>query len=502
MAAYVLSIDQSTQGTKALLFDSKSVLVCRADRPHKQIVNELGWVEHDPEEIWRNTLCVVRDVVEKARIDRGEIQALGISNQRETGVVWERDTGKPVCNAVVWQCARGAAICDELEQKGAAETVRERTGLKLSPYFTAAKWAWILQNVPSAREKAEAGGLCCGTVDSFLVYRLTKERRFQTDCSNASRTQLFNIRTLQWDEELCALFGVPIGTLPQVTDSNGDYGKTDFDGYLPSPIPIRAVMGDSHGALFGQGCLRKGMAKVTYGTGSSVMMNTGETPYFSGRVVTSLAWRIDGKVDYVLEGNINYTGAVVTWLKDDLGLIASPGETQALAESADPQDTTYLVPAFSGLGPPHWDIGAKAAIVGMTRTTRKAELVKAAVESIAYQIADVVSAMQTDSGLALEELRADGGPSKNCYLMQFQSDITALPVRVSPTEELSGMGAALLAGLTAGLYDPKELFHAEGYTSFLPQMKDDRRNEKLSGWRRAVANVLTRTDHYNETCGS
>lgn len=297
MGKYVLGIDQSTQGTKALLFDEEGKLLCRSDLPHKQIVDERGWVEHDLEEIYHNTVQVVKDLVKKAGIDRSELAVLGISNQRETAACWEKETGKPVYNAIVWQCARGAAICDELERQGHARMIREHTGLQLSPYFSAAKLAWIFRNVDGVKEKAKAGKIACGTIDSFLVHRLTKGRNFQTDYSNASRTQLFDIRALKWDAQLLELFGIDASCMAQVTDSNGDYGETDFEGFLEKPIPIRGVLGDSHGALFGQGCLEKGMIKATYGTGSSIMMNIGETPVFTDLgVVTSLAWSMDGRV--------------------------------------------------------------------------------------------------------------------------------------------------------------------------------------------------------------
>jgi glycerol kinase len=494
MADYVLGIDQSTQGTKALLFDENGKLLCRTDLPHRQMVDERGWVEHDPEEIYKNTVQVVKDLVEKAGIDREEIKVLGISNQRETAMVWDRATGKPIYNAVVWQCARGAAICEEIEAADAsnAKTVRERTGLPLSPYFSAAKIAWVLRNVDGALDKAKKGELCCGTIDSWLVYKLTGGKEFRTDYSNASRTQMFNIGELKWDEKVCGMFGIPTDCLAKLTDSDGLYGETDFEGYLKKPIPIHGVLGDSHGALFGQGCLKKGMIKATYGTGSSIMMNIGDAPVYSDKIVTSLAWKIGGKVNYVLEGNINYTGAVITWLKDDLEIIKSPGETQALAEAANPQDTTYLVPAFSGLGAPYWDSEAKAVFYGMTRTTKKAELVKAGLESIAYQITDIIEDMRQESGIAIEELRVDGGPTKNTYLMQFQSDIAQIPVQVPSEEELSGIGAAYAAGIAAGIYNIETVFDGMRRRSFTTAMDGQDRDKKYSGWKEAVQRTLTR----------
>ena len=492
MAKYVLGIDQSTQGTKALLFDEKGSLLCRTDLPHRQIIDEKGWVEHDLEEIYSNTIQVVKNLVEKAGIDKSELTAVGISNQRETAACWNKRTGKPVYHAIVWQCARGAAICEELEAKGAGVMVKERTGLQLSPYFSAAKLSWIFRNVPGVKEAAEKGEIACGTIDSWLVYRLTKGARFQTDYSNASRTQLFNIRKLCWDPELLKLFGIDESCMARVTDSDGDYGTTDFEGYLEHPIPICGVLGDSHGALFGQGCLEKGMIKTTYGTGSSIMMNIGEQPVFTDLgVVTSLAWSMGGKVNYVLEGNINYTGAVITWLKEDLKLIGSAWETEALAREANPKDQTYLVPAFSGLGAPYWDSKAKGIISGITRTTGKCEVVRAALDCIVYQITDIVRLMSQASGIQIGELRVDGGPTKNQYLMQFQSDMLGIPVGVPDAEELSGIGAAYAAGLSAGIYT-KDIFGRIKRTGYQPLMENELRQQKYEGWKEAVEMVRTR----------
>lgn len=492
MSKYVLGIDQSTQGTKALLFDEGGSLICRSDVPHKQYIDERGWVEHDPEEIYRNTVSVVKILVEKSGIDKNDIVTLGISNQRETAMVWDRATGKPVYNAIVWQCARGAEICAKIEAAGHGEMIRSHTGLQLSPYFSAAKIAWVLQNVEGAQEKADKGELCCGTIDSWLVYKMTGGKEFRTDYSNASRTQMFNISTLSWDEDVCALFGIPASCLAEVTDSDGEYGMTDIDGFLDMPIPIRGVLGDSHGALFGQGCIEKGMIKTTYGTGSSIMMNIGKEPVFSKRVVTSLAWKLGGEVNYVLEGNINYTGAVITWLKDDLELITSPGETEGLALAANPKDKTYLVPAFTGLGAPYWDSEASGIISGMTRTTKRAEIVRAGLDCIAYQITDVIEAMSEESGIAIGELRVDGGPTRNRYLMQFQSDMAHVTVQVPSAEELSGIGAAYAAGIAEGIYNRDEVFAKMSRTKFEPAMDRSVRNEKYQGWKHAVSQVLTK----------
>lgn len=488
---YVIGIDQSTQGTKALLFDGGGKLICRTDRPHAQLVDGRGWVEHDPEEIYRNTIAAVRELLEKSGADPERIACVGISNQRETALAWDRGTGKPVYNAIVWQCARGEAICKRLEEQGAAADIKARTGLLLSPYFSAAKLAWIMENVPGVKERAERQEICCGTVDSWLVFRLTGGREFRTDYSNASRTQLFNITELQWDEKLCGYFGIPQKCLAELTDSDGVFGETDFEGALPHPVPIHGVLGDSHGALFGQGCLERGMMKTTYGTGSSIMMNIGEKPIFSELgVVTSLAWKTAGRVQYVLEGNINYTGAVITWLKDDVGILKSAGESEELAARANPADRTYLVPGFSGLGAPYWRSDVSAMFCGMSRTTGRAELVRAGLSSIAYQIADIVLLMKEAAGIPEVELRVDGGPTRNRWLMQFQSDILNSRVEVPQAEELSGIGAAYAAGIGAGVYSAKELFARIERTEFSPEMGSGEREEKYRGWQDAVGMVL------------
>lgn len=490
MGKYLIGIDQSTQGTKALLFDQKGNLIKRTDKAHKQIINEKGWVSHDPEEIYRNTLEAVKNLVQESGIPAGDIVGVGISNQRETSLAWDRSTGEPLGQAIVWQCARAVDICEKVEQAGQAEKVRNHTGINLSPYFPASKIAWILENVEGAREKAVTGNICHGTIDTWLIYKLTGGKEYKTDYSNASRTQLFNIFELKWDKEICELFGIDPANMAEVCDSDSCFGETDFDGFLPHPVPIHGVLGDSHGALFGQGCLKPGMTKSTYGTGSSIMMNIGENPVLSTHgVVTSLAWSMNGKVNYVLEGNLNYTGAVITWLKDDMKLISSPGETQNLAQEASRDDTTYLVPAFSGLGAPYWDSRATAAVVGMTRTTKKPELVKAAVECIAYQITDIVNAMSEDAGVKVEELRVDGGPTRNSYLMQFQSDMTRAVVQVPDAEELSGMGPAFAAGIALGMWD-ENIFNKLSRTKYEPQMNENEAQKKYLGWKKAVERVL------------
>ena len=488
---YILSIDQSTQGTKALLFDKEGTLLCRTDLPHEQIISEEGWVSHDLSEIFQNTVQVIKNLVEKAKINKAEIAGIGISNQRETSAIWEKGTGNPITHAIVWQCARAKDICEEVVKQGQSELIFQKTGLQLSPYFPASKFAWILQNVRGAKEKQEKGQLMFGTIDTWLIYRLTGGKSYKTDYSNASRTQLFNLHTLSWDEEICGLFGLKAEAMAQVCDSDSNFGETDLAGYFEQPVLIHSVLGDSHGALFGQGCLKKGMIKCTYGTGSSIMMNIGETPVLSGHgVVTSLAWGRGGNVSYVLEGNINYTGAVINWLEKDLKLVESAKETEALAATANPMDKTYLIPAFTGLGAPYWDSEARANISGISRTTGRAEIARAALDSIAYQITDVLEAMKKDAGIQMEELRADGGPTRNNYLMQFQSDMSCIRVRVPEAEELSGIGAAYMAGLALGMFD-ENIFNKIAGKDFVPAMDSDVRAEKYSGWKAAVGLVLT-----------
>lgn len=488
--SYIISIDQSTQGTKALLFNQEGVLLQRNDLPHRQIVNEKGWVSHDPEEIYQNTVQVVKNLVEESGISKESVKGIGISNQRETSLIWEKKTGKALANAVVWQCARAAEICRRVEQTGAAEMICQKTGLALSPYFPASKLTWLKENVEGAKELAKKHALCFGTIDTWLVYRMTHGMSYKTDYSNASRTQLFDIFEQKWDEEICQLFGLDAQDLAEVCDSDSCFGETDLEGFFENPISIHSVLGDSHGALFGQGCLEKGMIKSTYGTGSSIMMNIGETPVLSTHgVVTSLAWGMQGKVSYVLEGNINYTGAVITWLKDDMELIQSPAETEALCRKAEADDSLYFVPAFTGLGAPYWNSEAKGALTGITRTTRKAEMVRAGVECIAYQIADVVNAMSQDANTEIQELRVDGGPTRNQYLMQFQSDILNRKALVPDVEELSGIGAAYAAGRGLGLYGD-EVFTRLKRQEYAPKMCEDTRVRKYNGWKDAVGHVL------------
>ena len=491
MSKYILGIDQSTQGTKAIIFNEQGKIIARDDLSHKQIINELGWVEHDPLEIKENVVKVVKNVVNKAEIDKDSIIGVGISNQRETALIWDKKTGKPLYNAIVWQCSRGKKICERIESLGLQNEIKEKTGLHLSPYFSAAKLAWLIENVEGIKEKVNKNEVCCGNIDSWLIYNLTDEKIFKTDYSNASRTQLFNINTLSWDDDICKIFGLHTFNLPKVCNSNSIYGYTDFNGFLDKKIPINAVMGDSHAALYGQFCHNKGDIKSTYGTGSSIMMNIGEQPIYSkSGLVTSIAWGINNKVEYVLEGNINYTGAVITWLKDNLQLINNPKETAILAENANPKDKSYLVPAFTGLGAPYWNSEVNAIITGMTRVTGKNEIVRAGLDSIAYQIADIVNLMKSESGLQIKFLKVDGGPTKNNYLMQFQSDILNIKVEVSSVEELSACGVAYMAGIALGLYDLKLLNNTIKYQNYVSKLNENEISELYKGWKNAVKQTL------------
>lgn len=485
---YIVSIDQSTQGTKALLFDEKGRLLLRRDKNHRQIINEKGWVSHDGQEIYENTLEILRQLITESRIVPEEIGALGISNQRETSIAWDRKTGEPLGHAIVWQCSRAQGICQELQEYG--EVIRRKTGIPLSPYFPAAKFAWLLRNRQQADRLVRENRLCLGTMDSYLVFRLTGGVH-KTDVSNASRTQLFDLEQGRFDRELCSLFGVPMECLPQIEDSDGFFGRTDLDGFLQEPIPIHGVLGDSHAALFGQECLKRGMIKTTYGTGSSIMMNVGKTPVFSQNgIVSSVGFKVGGELSYVLEGNLNYTGAVISWLKNDLKLITKDSETEALAYAAHPEDTTCIVPAFSGLGAPYWDSNARAAVIGMTRTTGRAEIVKAALSCIAHQITDIIEAMEADSGIPVKELRVDGGPTRNQFLMQLQSDLAGCTVQVPDTEELSGMGAAFAAGMAVGLYT-QEVFRTVERTAYETKMETAQAGRLREIWKNAVEKVLT-----------
>ena len=487
---YIISVDQSTQGTKALLLDPKGQMICRTDLPHEQIISEKGWVSHNPEEIYQNTISVIKNLLEKSGVAADKIAGLSISNQRETSVIFAKGSGKPLANAIVWQCSRATELCEREGIAKHADEVREKTGITLSPYFPAAKIAWLLENTDGAMDLMKKNEICCGTIDTYLVYRLTGGKSYKTDYSNASRTQLFNIFELKWDEEICGWFGIDKAILPEVVDSNSLFGMTTCEGIFEEPIPIHGVLGDSHAALFGQNCRTMGMTKATYGTGSSIMMNIGTTPAKSTHgLVTSLAWGQNGTVEYVLEGNLNYTGATITWMKDNAEWITSPAETEALARKANPDDGVYLIPAFTGLGAPYWKSNARAAVIGMDRTTGHAELVRAGLECIAYQISDIVEAMQLDADLKLAELRVDGGPTGNAYLMQFQSDMLGTNVAVPDAQELSGIGVGYMAGMALGLWGD-EVFGLLNRKAYSPAMEAGLREKKLDGWKHAVEMIF------------
>lgn len=494
MEQMILSVDQSTSATKAILFDRTGKLVHRCNVDHHQYYPQPGWVEHDAVEIYRNTLQAISDVVRQSGIRQEQIKVLSVTNQRETVVVWDKKTGKPVYHALVWQCQRAGEICKSIIQQGFGSVVKEKTGLVLSPYFSAAKVKWILDNVEGAREKADNEELLMGTIDCWLIWNLTGRKVHATDYSNASRTQLFNLKELKWDEELLEIFGIPVSMLPKVMFSDDIFGYTAKEQGFEREIPISGVMGDSHAALFGQNCFEKGMAKTTYGTGSSIMMNIGSTPLDSEKgLVTSVAWGMCGSVDFVFEGNINCTGATIKWLVDDLELISDSRESEQIALSVDNNGGVYIVPAFVGLSAPYWDSDAKASITGITRGTKKAHVVRAAEESIVYQIEDVLELMMEESGTKLQELRVDGGPTRDGFLMQFQADMLDTVVACSKIEELSALGSCLMAGLAAGLWRNKEelKFLREQGRVFVPAMEANERSRLYKGWKEAVRRTLS-----------
>jgi len=495
MQRCILVIDQGTSATKAVLVGEDGLIKARFDTLHKQYYPQPGWVEHDPIEIAERMLEAAAGVLKESGVDAGNIAAVAISNQRETALVWDRSTGIPIYPAIVWQCNRAEDICRRLEAANQAEWIKEKTGLVLSPYFSAAKIAWILENLPGAREKAQAGTLAAGNMDAWLIWNLTGGRVHATDYSNASRTQLFNIHTLSWDDTILEAFRIPVNMLPKVMDSDAVFGVTTLSGLLPNAVPITGVMGDSHAALFGQLCFQKGMAKATYGTGSSIMMNIGEKPVISqGGLVSSLAWSYSGKAEYVLEGNLNCTGAVIKWLVDDLELISSSKDAGEIAKTVTDTGGVYLVPAFVGLGAPYWDSHARASVTGMTRGTKKAHVVRAAEECIAYQVKDLVDLMRNESGLALIELRVDGGPTRDAFLMQFQADMLNMQVTVGHSEELSARGAALMAGLSIQFWNSKDDLRTLHFpaTIYNSNMNDIIREPLYRGWKHAVASVLTK----------
>ncbi len=495
MASFVLAIDQSTSGTKAIIFDESANLVCRSTVEHRQFYPHPGWVQHDAAEIYQKTLQAIQEVLENSRINKDQLRALSITNQRETALIWDKNTGMPVYPAIVWQCQRAGAICNDIAAGGYAGTIKEKTGLILSPYFSAPKMKWILDNVAGIRERAESGSLLFGTIDSWLIWNLSGGKIHVTDFSNASRTLLFNIHDLEWDRELLDVFAIPRSMMPEVKFSDEVFGYTSCNGILSGEIPISGVMGDSHAALFGQNCFGKGMAKATYGTGSSIMMNIGDTSLKSeSGIVTSIAWGMNRKVDYVFEGNINCTGATIKWLVDDLKLLGSSKEAGPIAASIEDTGGVYLVPAFVGLGAPYWDSEARANIQGMTRGTGKAHLVRAAEESIAYQIKDIIDLMIQESSASLGELRVDGGPSKDDFLMQFQADVLGVDVVRNRIEELSALGTAYMAGLAVGMW--RDLAEIQSLriqdTVFHSQMDEIRRAKLYQGWTEAVRRTLSK----------
>lgn len=489
---YIISIDQSTSATKAVVFDEKCHLVCRKNVPHKQYYPKPGWVEHDAEEIYRNAVEAVREVVAATQADGAEY-SLAITNQRETVVVWNKITGKPVYNAVVWQCQRGEEICNSLRQKGYTDFIRERSGLIIDPYFAASGAKWILDNVDGARVAAEKGELVMGTIDTWLVWKLTGGRTFATDYTNASRTLLFNIHTLDWDDELLSLFNIPRSMMAEPRPCDSVFGETTVEGIFASPITIAGVLGDSHGALAGQMCFDAGMGKATYGTGSSVMVNVGEKPIAAPEgLVTSVGFAAQDKVFYAFEGNIHCTGATIKWMTDNLKLIDSPAEIEKIATSVPDNGGVYLVPAFAGLGAPWWNSHAKAMICGMTLATEKAHVCRAALEAIAYQIKDLVDLMTSHAGIALKELRVDGGPTKNRFLMQFQADMLGACINRSDVEEASAMGAMVMNGLARKVWNGLDEVAALRTTDnrIYPEMGEDEKARLYEGWRMSVKRVM------------
>ena len=486
---YILTIDQSTSATKVILFDFKGSLVDRVTIPHQQFYPFRGFVEHDPSEIYNNTLKGIEQVVSKNKIDHSELAGIAITNQRETAMMWDHTTGRPVANAAVWQCQRGTAYCNELRDKGYNDIVNAKTGLMLDPYFSASKLHWMMNNVDGLEEKAQNGDLLVGTMDSWLLWKLTGGKVHATDYSNACRTLLFNIHELKWDEELAQLFDINMNMLPQVHFSNEIFGYTYPGVIFNKPIPISGLMGDSHAALFGQNCFTPGMAKATYGTGSSIMMNIGQKPLDApGGLVTSIGYGLDKKIFYVFEGNIHCTGDTISWLKNDVELINDAMETETLANSVENNNGVYFVPAFSGLGAPYWDNQALASISGMSRSTKKAHIVRAALESIAYQVKDLIDTMQEEGGVDLKVLRVDGGPTRNKFLMQFQSDMLNHEIDSSDVEEASALGATLMAGLATGFWKNTEeiiSLRNKGIT-YASKMDNEKRTTLYQGWKKAV----------------
>ncbi len=490
---YIIAIDQSTQGTKSMIIDNDGIVVASTSRPHRQIITAQGWVEHDPEEIAANLLAMVKEMVNTSGLDKKDIVGVGVANQRETVAVWNRRTGKPIYNAIVWQCNRATEQCDRIEKAGKADFVRQTTGLKLSPFFSGPKVSWILDNVKGAREAAQNGELACGTMDCWVIWTLTKGKVHRSDFSNCSRMMLMDLKKLCWSKEVCDLFGIPMSMLPEICDSDALFGYTDFDGLLDNPIPIHGDAGDSHACLYAQGCFEKGSVSAGCGTGTCVIMNIGDRFVLSENgLLTSIAWKTKKGLCYAYDGVINYSGAVITWLYKDLGLVDSPAQTADLARAADPNDKTILVPAFTGIGAPYWSNESNGVFWGMSRTTKRAELVKAGLESMDFQIADVIKAMEQDSGSKVPFICCSGGPAKNDYLMQFLSDVMDSDVLVPSNEEMTCLGAAFLAGVALGVMDLARLDKAYQRRKYSSAMSEDVRTEKQRRWNLAVKQALCR----------
>ncbi len=489
----ILSIDQSTSATKAVLFDARGKVLDKASRNHRQIYPQPGWVEHDAEEIWKNMLAVIGEIAKRNRTKLTKLAALSITNQRETLLVFDRKTGKPLHHALVWQDRRGDAICGQLVKQGHRKTVLRKTGLKIDTYFSASKIRWLIENKPVIAAKLKSGDAVIGTIDTYLIHRLTGGKVFATDFTNASRTLLFDIGKLQWDAELCKLFRVPTGALPEVRESAAQFGETDAGGILPRTIPIVGVMGDSQASLFAQRCYQPGTAKATFGTGTSVLLNIGDKLRVSERgAVTALAWVWQGKPTYAFEGLINFSAATIEWLKNQLGLIQSAAEVEKLATSVKDNGGVYLVPAFAGLSAPYWSPEARAAIVGMTAFTKREHIVRAAQEAIAYQIRDVLDMMRSDAKVKLKTLHADGGPTRNKFLMQFTADLARMEIKVAEVAESSAWGAALNGLLGLGIYESLTELAAlpQAQNLFRPRMKEAEVKRLHQGWQQAVRRVL------------
>lgn len=490
MSKYVMALDQGTTSSRAIIFDEHQNIVNMAQKEFTQHYPKAGWVEHDPLEIYASQYGVLVEVLARSGMEAGEISAIGITNQRETTIVWDKNTGRPVYNAIVWQCRRTSDFCTNLVERGYADEIRAKTGLLIDAYFSATKIKWILDNVEGARERAERGELLFGTVDTWLIWKLTGGAAHVTDVTNASRTMLFNIHTLEWDKDICALLDIPMCMLPKVCDSSMVYGAARIGG---AEIPIAGAAGDQQAALFGQCCFAPGEAKNTYGTGCFLLMNTGETPCVSRHgLVTTIAAGLGGHVTYALEGSVFVGGAVIQWLRDEMRFLSEASDAEYYAQKVDSTGGVYFVPAFTGLGAPYWDMYARGAIVGITRGTKREHIIRAAQESIAYQSMDLVAAMEKDTGVPLRELRVDGGASRDAFLMQFQADMLATPVRRPVIRETTALGAAYLAGLAVGIWhDPDELRRQwRCDVSFLPHMTAEQREKNRRGWAKAVGRSL------------